>query len=222
MTLRADDVAHYLHRNPRFFDEYADLLSQLVIPHPQHGRAISITERQMMALRDRTRTLEGKLSELLQFGEDNDVISERMHRLAIALVAAPSLSSVLRAAHFQLREDFAVPHVVLCFWDRPTELTESAAYVVVDDTLQVLGESLQQAYCGTTQGFESVRWFGEASARVKSQALIALTHDGQTIGMLALGAEDPERFYKDMGTLYLDRLGDLVTAALGRCLSESC
>lgn len=220
MTLRADEVASYLHRNPRFFEEYADLLAQLVIPHPQHGRAISITERQMLALRDRNKTLEGKLSELLQFGEDNDVISERMHRLSIALVEAASLTGVLRAVHFQLREDFSVPHVALCFWDRPDGLTEQAAYVVVDDTLQVLGESLQQAYCGTTHGFETARWFGEAAARVKSQALIALSRDGRTIGMLALGAEDAERFYKDMGTLYLDRLGDLASAALGRCLGE--
>jgi len=219
MTLRADDVAHYLHSNPRFFEEYADLLAQLVIPHPQHGRAISITERQMLALRDRTRTLEGKLSELLQFGEDNDVISERMHRLGVALVAATSLTGVLRAVHFQLREDFAVPNVALCFWDRPAGLTEQAAYVVVDDTLQVLGESLQQAYCGTTQGFETTRWFADAAPRIKSQALIALHLDGQTIGMLALGAEEADRFYKDMGTLYLDRLGDLVSAAIGRCIS---
>jgi uncharacterized protein YigA (DUF484 family) len=220
MTIRADDVAHYLHSNPRFFDEYADLLGQLVIPHPQHGRAISITERQMLALRDRNRNLEGKLSELLQFGEDNDVISERMHRLSVALVAATSLTGVLRAVHFQLREDFSVPHVALCFWDRPANLTEDAAYVVVDDALQVLGESLQQAYCGTTQGFEAVRWFGESADRVKSQALIALSHDGRTVGMLALGAEEADRFFKDMGTLYLDRLGDIVSAALGRCIPD--
>lgn len=219
MTLRADDVAHYLHSNPRFFEEYADLLSQLVIPHPQHGRAISITERQMLALRDRNRSLEGKLSELLQFGEDNDVISERMHRLAVALVAATSLNGVLRAVHFQLREDFSVPHVALCFWDRPAALGEQPDYVIVDDNLQVLGESLQQAYCGTTQGFEAARWFGEAAVRVKSQALIALSLDGRTVGMLALGAEEADRFYKDMGTLYLDRLGDVVSAALDRCIS---
>ena len=220
MSIRADDVAHYLHSNPRFFEEYADLLAQLVIPHPQHGRAISITERQMLALRDRNRNLEGKLSELLQFGEDNDVISERMHRLSVALVAATSLTGVLRAVHFQLREDFSVPYVALCFWDRPANLTDDAAYVVVDDALQVLGESLQQAYCGTTQGFEAARWFGASAERVKSQALIALSHDGRTVGMLALGAEEADRFFKDMGTLYLDRLGDIVSAALGRCIPE--
>ena len=218
MTLRAEDVAAYLQQHPNFFEQYADLLAHLIIPHPHHGRAISITERQMLALRDRNRTLEGKLVELLQFGEDNDVISERMHRLAVALTAATTLVGVLRAVHFQLREDFSVPHVSVCLWDRPAGLEDPLPpYLVVDDTVQVLGETLQQAYCGTTHGFETVRWFGaEAAASLKSQALIALHHEGAVVGMLALGSEDVDRFFKDMGTLYLDRLGDVVSAAIGR------
>jgi len=36
--------------------------------------------------------------------------------------------------------------------------------------------------------------------------------------MLALASEDPLRFYPDMGTMYLKRLGELATAALGRFL----
>ena len=35
-------------------------------------------------------------------------------------------------------------------------------------------------------------------------------------GMLALGSEDVLRFYPEMGTLYLKRLGDMVGAALLR------
>ena len=47
-------------------------------------------------------------------------------------------------------------------------------------------------------------------------ALIALVPLGQTrvIGVLALGAEDPQRFYADMGTLYLRRIGELTAGAL--------
>ena len=36
--------------------------------------------------------------------------------------------------------------------------------------------------------------------------------------MVALGSEDPQRFYSDMGTLYLERLGELVSAAISRAL----
>jgi uncharacterized protein len=218
MTLRADEVAHYLQSNPRFFEAYADLVPHMVIPHPHGGRAISITERQMLALRDRNRTLEDKLSELIQFGEDNDTISERMHRLAVALIGAESLAAVLGSAHFQLREDFLVPHVALCLWDRPADLVEIPTYVVIDDTLQVLGETLGQAYCGSTQGFETVRWFGEAADGVKSQALVAMKRGDETVGMLAMGSEDPNRFFSEMGTIYLDRIGQLLAAGLERTL----
>ena len=79
-TVRAktvDEVAHYLQNNPQFFEHYADLMAQVAIPHLHSGRAISITERQMLALRDKNRQLEAKLGELIGFGEDNDAISER-------------------------------------------------------------------------------------------------------------------------------------------------
>jgi len=36
------------------------------------------------------------------------------------------------------------------------------------------------------------------------------------VGMLALASEDPARFFPEMGTLYLKRLGELASAALQR------
>ena len=59
-------------------------------------------------------------------------------------------------------------------------------------------------------------WFGGQAAHIRSQALMALSDGGQTIGMLALGSEDAQRFYADMGVLYLERVGEMVSAALVR------
>jgi len=42
--------------------------------------------------------------------------------------------------------------------------------------------------------------------------------DRECFGMLALGSEDVLRFYPEMGTLYLKRMGDLAGAALLRFL----
>ena len=42
--------------------------------------------------------------------------------------------------------------------------------------------------------------------------------DRECFGMLALGSEDVLRFYPEMGTLYLKRMGDLASAALLRFL----
>ena len=53
--MRSDEVAQYLQQNPQFFEEHADLVAHMDIPHPHGGRAISITERQMLSLRDKNR-----------------------------------------------------------------------------------------------------------------------------------------------------------------------
>ena len=34
------------------------------------------------------------------------------------------------------------------------------------------------------------------------------------VGLLALASEDPQRFYPDMGTLYLKRIGELIATSL--------
>lgn len=217
--MRAEEVAHYLQSNPQFFEEYAALIAQIVIPHPHGTRAISITERQMLTLRDRNRELEGKLAQLIQFGEENDAISERMHRLAVGLTAAVTLPSVLHALHYHLTEDFAVPQVAIRLWDQPLAAGELPEFVEIGDELQVFTETLQQPYCGGTAGFEIAGWFGaEAAPHVRSQALIALRDGGGSFGLLAMGANDAARFYAEMGTLYLQRLGELVSAALLRTI----
>jgi hypothetical protein len=41
-----------------------------------------------------------------------------------------------------------------------------------------------------------------------------LRRQTQVIGMLALGSEEAERFYPEMGTLYLGRIAELAAAAL--------
>ena len=46
-----------------------------------------------------------------------------------------------------------------------------------------------------------------------------MRHGGGTIGLIALGSEDGERFYAGMGTIYLERLGEMASAALARVLS---
>ncbi|MBP7202733.1 MAG: DUF484 family protein [Propionivibrio sp.] len=216
--MKSEEIAQYLQDHPQFFEEHAELMSHMVIPHPHGGRTISITERQMLSLRDKNKQLEVKMNELLQFGEENDSISEKMHRLGVAMIAAASFQSVLHTLNFHLRDDFSIPHVALRLWNRPDNADELPEFTEVSAELQAFAETLGQPYCGSTSGFETSSWFGEASKQVRSQALIAMRNGGGTIGMIALGSEDAQRFYAGMGTLYLERLGEMASAALARVL----
>jgi uncharacterized protein YigA (DUF484 family) len=111
--MTSEEVARYLHDHPEFFDQYAEMLALVTLPDPHTGRAISITEKQLFNLRDKVRTLESKLVELIGFGEENDAISAKVHGLAVALVAATDQASVVRALYSHLGGAFAVPHVTL-------------------------------------------------------------------------------------------------------------
>ena len=51
--MKADDVARYLRENPTFFETHADMLADISIPHPHGGRAIPLSDRQMLTLREK-------------------------------------------------------------------------------------------------------------------------------------------------------------------------
>jgi len=115
--MNAEDVARYLREHPDFLNQHHELFSELTVPHPQHGgQAISLAERQLHALRDKIRALELKLAELIRFGEENDDISTKVHRLSVALLQAGSAAAVRQGLADSLRDDFAVPHVSLKLW----------------------------------------------------------------------------------------------------------
>src|SRR6185503_454044 len=115
--MKPDEVAAYLKEHPEFFEHYAEPLAEIYLPHPHGGRAIPITERQILTLRDKNKQLEAKLREVIQFGEENDAIGEKVHRLSLALLAAPDIRAVLNAVYLNLREEFAVRHVALRIWN---------------------------------------------------------------------------------------------------------
>jgi uncharacterized protein len=208
----ASDVERFLKANPQFFDEHPQLLESIYVPHPHGGRAIPLTERQLLGLREKVRLLEAKLGEFVRFGEDNDAIGEKVHRLSLALLGAKDFASTAHALYFHLREDFAVPHVALRLWGRSL-LDGTLEGSPVDAALRDQAETMGAPKCGPAAGSPFLPLFRDAQEHIRSVALVPL---GQTrvIGLLALGSEDPQRFFEDMGTLYLRRIGELTAGAL--------
>ncbi len=238
----ADDVATYLRGNPGFFEQHTQLLADITVPHPHDGRAISLSDRQMLQLRERNKVLESRLGELIQIGEENDAIGARMHRLSLGLTSARDLATLDAALHNHLQQDFAVPHVALRLWGGFSQrggdalggaAGEAGGAVVeclrpVGDAVREYAAALAQPFCGPSGQPEVASWFGPAASHVRSVAFMALrdlrgSDPGSApdpaapcAGMLALGSEDVLRFYPDMGTLFLERIGELVSASLVR------
>jgi uncharacterized protein YigA (DUF484 family) len=210
--MTAEEVAQFFRSHPQFFDQHPELLESIYVPHPYGGRAIPLSERQILSLRDRVKVLEAKLGELLKFGEDNDAISEKVHRLAAGLLGARDFAAAAQALQFHLREDFSVPHVALRIWGRPLPAGAPEGAPVADE-LRVRVEAMGAPLCGPAAASPFLPWFGDAAEHVRSLALVPLGQT-QAVGLLALGSEDAQRFYAEMGTLYLRRIGELTAAAL--------
>lgn len=215
--MKPENVARYLRKNPQFFVEYAEMLADIRIPHPYDGRAISISERQLTLLREKNRQLQEKLHELISIGENNDLIGEKMHQLTMALVAFNSLDEMLNGLNDTLREIFSIPHVAVRLWFScdSTDDKRRPEFAPISETMRTTVESMAKPYCGPHLTDEIKQWFGPDAPQLRSFSMIPLRRK-DTFGLLVMGSPEPERFYPDMGTLYLERLGELIASALIR------
>ena len=215
MKFSSEDVAQYLKQHPQFFDEYADMLSDIYIPHPHGGRAIPISQRQIVTLRDNNKILQDKLRELVKFGEENDVIGEKMHHLSIMLLTFPRLNDLLNKLDSILQDNFSIPHVELRLWNIDFGSLEISKFINTNTEIHTMTNSLLHPYCGPQLTDEIKHWFDKSATNLHSYSMIPL-RTKQTIGLLVLASEEPQRFYPEMGTLYLQRMGDLISTAISR------
>jgi len=214
-----EQVAAYLHENPQFFEHNPALLTEIYLPSPHGNGTVSLAERQQLAQRDKIRVLEAKCAEFLRYGVENDAISDKVHRLSLGFLATQNFAVLMQLLVHNLQEDFSVPHVGIRLWAAPQNDLDSTNEVFqsVDSELKSWVQSLVTPYCGHRPGLELDSWFG-ADAAPKSFALIALRGE-KVFGLLAMASEDEQRFYPEMGTLYVRRIGELVSAALLRYIA---
>jgi len=214
--MEADSVAEYLKQHPQFFEDYADLMAEIFVPHPHGGHAIPIAERQIIALRERNTELENRLGDLIRFGTENDSISEKLHRSTLALFAAPDLETTLAVLYQSLSEDFAVPQVACRLWGKVPEQSYLPELAATTQELRQYTDQLGAPYCGPNPPFEARDWF-ESGEAAQSFAFLPL-RTAHTFGLLGLASEDAKRFYAGMGTMYLTRLAELASVATARYL----
>jgi len=215
MNITPEQIGEFLKLNPDFFVGHPELLADITVPHPYSNQAISLGERQVLALRDKSRGLELKLREFIQFAEENDAIGDKLHKVALDLMHARSLDAVFQSLAMNLSESFAIPHSTIRVWaDNAPDMPEFAR---VSADIQVLMTGLTQPRCGPDAPDEVRAWFGPVGANQKSFALAPLREENLN-GLLVLSSEDVKRFYPEMGTLYLTWLAELSGAAISRFL----
>jgi uncharacterized protein YigA (DUF484 family) len=215
--MQPNEILVWLRDNPAFFETYAADIAEIYVPDSHGGRAISLTERQLVTLREKNRALEIRLAELLRFGEENDITSDKLHALTVDLVRANDLDAITDALRHHIKQSFGIDQVAMRLW--PIGAANLRDYnVQISDDVVRLAQNLVSPYCGPYVTDEVMGWFGSEAQGLKSFAQFALRAGEDPFGLLVLASTDTERFYPDMGTLYLQRLSELVSAAILRVL----
>jgi uncharacterized protein len=213
-----DAVARYLEDHPDYFETRPDTLARMVLAHEVDGRAVSLIERQVSVLREREDSLNRQLRELVGIARENDVLGNRLHRFAMAMLDAPSLDDALDIAAELLRQEFRLDAVAVRIRGAAGDRAEIAGDG--DRQLAALLTHLTSGkpLCGGRHDEASLRYlYGDHGGEILSTALVPLG-DKADRGVLALGSRDPQRFHPGMGTVYLSRLGELLMHGLVRHL----
>ena len=177
----------------------------------------------MEMLRDKIRGLEGKIIEMIRHGNDNVSIADRLHRWTRALMLTPQAADLPAVLVRELMHQFMIPQAGIRVWGGGAAFAALDFAQPVGDDIKSFAASLTLPYCGVNSGFEASQWLEEPTA-ARSMALIPLRAEAldapttSAFGMLVLASPDATRYTADMGTEFLERIGEIASAALSRVL----
>jgi uncharacterized protein YigA (DUF484 family) len=212
-----DDIANYLVNTPDFFERHAEVLAAVQLSSPHGGRAVSLQERQAEMLRDKIRMLERRSADMIRHGQENMAIGDKLQGWTFGLLKAVDPVDLPQLIVRDLELCFAVPQVAVRVWGVAAPWAHQPFALGCSSDVQAFASSLTQPYCGSNPGLEAVGWLPDA-ALAQSLALIPLREEpgARAFGLLVLASADPQRFRADMGTDFLERIGELASAALQR------
>ncbi|MFP8968175.1 DUF484 family protein [Pokkaliibacter sp. CJK22405] len=220
--LTAEQVAEYLQAHPEFFVEQPELLEELRIPH-ECGPAISLVERQLLQLRERTAIQSRRLEEMITTARENDLIFEKTRRLVLGVLQADTLEAMARVLDrhlcFELRADRCE---LLILDDEDSWVAPGVRRVERQEAMTIIGSLVDSrwAICGELSDEEKDYLFVHDCQRIGSVALVPLIVDDVTLGVLAMGSYDRQLFHSSLGTLFLDYVGEVLTLSLPRLLDH--
>lgn len=212
----ADDVAAWLKDNPDFFMHNSDVFAGMRVPHPEGGHAISMVERQLIALRERSAQLENRIEELIGYGQRNDVLADKLHRLTLALLRASDRPTTVAVVEESMRSDFDVPHATVRWWGDGSKHAAFPENTTIAAELKAYIAGLDRPYVGPAVAYDSRAWLPDGVREACASFAYVPLLNGSTQGVLFFASEDAKRFTADMAVDVLVRLGHIVSVAIAR------
>ncbi len=217
VKLNERELVAYLKAHPDFLARHPDLLETIELKH-RSGSAVSLIEKQVEMLRAKNQRLEDRLERLLEAARDNERRQDHVHRLARTLIRAPSLAAVAAGLGKCMREDFDIDESLIGI------STSHYKRHDIDGVVPVEGDGkLARAFenffrtrlieCGPITPDRAKLLFPKAAKPILSAAMVPLEKE-KSLGFVALGSREAERFQPRQGRMFLELTAELLAAAI--------
>jgi uncharacterized protein len=169
-------------------------------------------------LRAKNQRLEDRMQRLIETARDNEHRTQSVQRLARVLIRAPSLAAVAAGLAKCLREDFGIDEVFVGIMSGQFKRHDIEGIHPVEPDGK-LARSFENFFrtrlieCGPIAEDRARLLFPKAAVPMQSAAVIPLEKE-KSLGVLALGSSDLQRFQPRQGKLFLELTADLVAAAV--------
>jgi uncharacterized protein YigA (DUF484 family) len=216
-------VMAYLRRHPEFLDEHPEALRLLRPPSREVGDGVVDFQR---FLYDRQRQevarLNAEYRNLLAVCRGNLTSQTRVHKAALAILAAPSFGQLLQIVTTDLAVVLDVDVVTLAVENTagitPRFPVQGIQLLKAGTVDELFGEERGVIYDADVTGDPAL--FGGAAGLVRSQALLRLRFGRESpTGILCIGTRKAGRFHPGLGTELLGFLARIVGIAVGLWLN---
>jgi len=227
-TLKATDdnaetVTKYLLTHPNFFAEHPHVLTEMNLAHDS-GTASSLIERQVSVLRMQNHRSRADLHSATKNARLNEQLSDKVHQLSLRLFSTEDLEKSLAQTISSLNTDFDIKHVTLRLLEDRIKSVSHNLHPLSDNVISTHSDDKAiashltklergEVVCGQLSSDQTNDYFGEHDD-IASAALLPLRHDKKIFGIIGLGCTHEDRFRRDLGTVFLTRLAELISHKL--------
>ncbi|MTW20850.1 DUF484 family protein [Allochromatium palmeri] len=211
-------VAEYLMAHPDFLVRHPEVLTAIEVPHGVTG-AVSLIEYQVRALRRQLATERNRFIHLIARAREYESLSTRLHGLILQLMVVDDSEPLCHLLRETLLREFHAEALAFKLFALAA-IEEGAPH---DPLANAFADFIDRrnALCGPLSPERAVALFGEGGAGIHSAAIVPIHASGQS-GIIAIGSADATRFSPDMGTDFLNRLGEIISQKLRAIRFSGC
>lgn len=209
----ADDVAAYLKAHPDFFADRDNLLADMHVPH-ESGKAISLLERQVKILRDRSIESRHTLNALLDNARYNDQLFSITRNLILVLLEEDEIGQIASLTESNLETQPGIDACRLFVLDNLV-LDNDDIIHELQNRFPSLFRS-KQIVCQPLDRDAAQFLFPHTSQALRSAALCPVTYGSSLLGILVLGNQAQDYFTEELDTLFLDFIAEVLGSLVHR------